>query len=73
MGEAICHRDRGAFATAMRCADQLRRNSVSKSPSGEKKGPIEADDPYSGGSLLPMLISGLVLIVLGMIAVIAFS
>lgn len=46
---------------------------MSKSPSGEKKGPIEADDPYSGGSLLPMLISGLVLIVLGMITVIIFS
>lgn len=32
-----------------------------------------AADPYSGSSLLPMLVSGLVLIVVGMIAVAAFS
>jgi len=30
-------------------------------------------DPYSGNSLLPMLVSGLVLIVVGMVAVAAFS
>jgi hypothetical protein len=30
-------------------------------------------DPYSGSSLVPMLVSGLVLIVVGMIAVAAFS
>jgi len=44
-----------------------------KGPRREKKNPLEAEDPYSGSSLLPMLISSLVLIVLGMIAVIAFS
>ncbi|HYK48543.1 MAG TPA: hypothetical protein VEU94_02375 [Terriglobales bacterium] len=46
---------------------------MSESPVNEKKNPIEAEDPYSGASLLPMLVSGLVLIVLGMVAVIAFS
>jgi hypothetical protein len=30
-------------------------------------------DPFSGSSLVPMLVSGLVLIVVGMIAVAAFS
>ena len=30
-------------------------------------------DPFSGSSLVPMLLSGLVLIVVGMIAVAAFS
>jgi hypothetical protein len=32
-----------------------------------------AADPYSGSSLLPMLVSGLVLILVGMVAVAAFS
>lgn len=32
-----------------------------------------AADPYSGNSLLPMLVSGLILIVVGMVAVAAFS
>jgi hypothetical protein len=62
----------------MRCAagsmrHRFKENSMIESPSGEKKGPGEADDPFSGSSLLPMLVSGLVLIVLGMIAVVAFS
>jgi hypothetical protein len=34
---------------------------------------IAMDDPLSGSSLVPMLVSGLVLIVVGMIAVAAFS
>ena len=42
-------------------------------PGSEKKVLIADEDPHSGGSLLPMLVSGLVLIVLGMVAVAAFS
>jgi len=44
-----------------------------------KKNSVENDivramaDPLSGSSLVPMLVSGLVLIVVGMIAVAAFS
>lgn len=34
---------------------------------------IAAPDPRSGGSLVPMLVSGLVLIVIGMIGVVVFS
>jgi hypothetical protein len=34
---------------------------------------IAASDPRSGSSLVPMLVSGLVLIVFGMIGVIAFG
>lgn len=34
---------------------------------------VAAADPYSGSSLVPMLISGLVMIVIGMLAVAAFS
>jgi hypothetical protein len=34
---------------------------------------IAAPDPRSGSSLVPMLVSGLVLIVFGMIAVMVFS
>ena len=44
-----------------------------KSPRDEEERREEAEDPYSSGSLVPMLVSGLVLIVLGMIAVIVFS
>ncbi|MBN8919386.1 MAG: hypothetical protein J0H62_01470 [Rhizobiales bacterium] len=33
----------------------------------------QAADPRSGSSLVPMLIAGLVLIVIGMIGVLAFS
>lgn len=33
----------------------------------EKQITVAATDPYSGSSLLPMLVSGLVLIVVGMI------
>lgn len=35
--------------------------------------PIAAANPLSGSSLVPMLLCGLVLIVVGMIAVAAFS
>ena len=39
-----------------------------------KKSRITATpDPYVGSSLVPMLIGGLVMIVIGMIAVMAFS
>jgi hypothetical protein len=41
--------------------------------SGERLVTPTAEDPYSGSSLLPMLVSGLVLIVVGMVAVAAFS
>ena len=41
--------------------------------SGEQEITLGAADPYSGSSLLPMLVSGLVLIVVGMVAVAAFS
>jgi hypothetical protein len=34
---------------------------------------IAAPDPRSGSSLVPMLVSGLVLIVFGMIGVVAFG
>jgi hypothetical protein len=34
---------------------------------------LTAADPFSGSSLVPMLVGGLVLIVIGMIAVAAFS
>jgi hypothetical protein len=34
---------------------------------------VAAADPLSGSSLVPMLVGGLVLIVIGMIAVAAFS
>lgn len=40
---------------------------------GERLVATAAEDPYSGSSLLPMLVSGLVLIVVGMVAVAAFS
>ena len=46
---------------------------MTKHPGSERKVPMTGDDPYSGSSLLPMLISGLVLIVLGMVAVAAFT
>lgn len=46
---------------------------MTENPGGEKKSPETDDDPYSGGSLVPMLVSGLVLIVLGMVAVAAFT
>ena len=45
---------------------------MTENSSGGKKISIAADED-SAGSLLPMLVSGLVLIVLGMIAVAAFS
>ncbi len=38
-----------------------------------EKDALAAADPYSGNSLVPMLVIGLVLIVVGMIAVAAFS
>lgn len=34
---------------------------------------ITAPDPYAGSTLVPMLVGGLVMIVIGMIAVVAFS
>jgi hypothetical protein len=39
----------------------------------EKNIALAVADPYSGSSLVPMLISGLVLIVFGMIAVAVLS
>ena len=39
----------------------------------EKNVALAVADPYSGSSLVPMLISGLVLIVVGMIAVAVLS
>ena len=45
---------------------QIKNNS-------EQEITLGAADPYSGNSLLPMLVSGLVLIVVGMVAVAAFS
>jgi hypothetical protein len=39
----------------------------------EKHVALAAVDPYSGSSLVPMLISGLVLIVVGMIAAAVLS
>jgi hypothetical protein len=50
-----------------------RRRPVTENPGGERKKPVTDEDPYSGGSLVPMLVSGLVLIVLGMVAVAAFT
>jgi hypothetical protein len=50
-----------------------RRRPVIENPGGERKAPMTDEDPYSGSSLLPMLVSGLVLIVLGMVAVVAFT
>lgn len=41
--------------------------------SSEKDIALAAADPFSGSSLVPMLISGLVLIVVGMIAAWALS
>lgn len=41
--------------------------------SSEKAIAATAADPYSDSSLLPMLVIGLVLIVVGMVAVAAFS
>ena len=46
---------------------------MTENPRRERKVTIATDDPYSAGSLVPMLVSGLVLIVLGMIAVVAFT
>jgi hypothetical protein len=46
---------------------------MTMNPRSEKKVAIAVEDPHSAGSLLPMLVSGLVLIVLGMIAVAAFT
>lgn len=39
----------------------------------EKENDIAIADPRSGRSLVPMLVGGLVLIVVGMIGVLAFS
>jgi hypothetical protein len=39
----------------------------------EKAFAIAAADPRSGSSLIPMLVGGLVLIVIGMIGALAFS
>jgi hypothetical protein len=39
----------------------------------EKQVALAATDPNSGSSLLPMLVSGLVMIVIGMLAAAAFS
>ena len=39
----------------------------------ERNVALAVADPYSGSSLVPMLISGLVMIMIGMIAVAAFS
>lgn len=49
-----------------------RRNRANKN-SSEKAIALAAADPYSDSSLLPMLVSGLGLIVVGMVAVAAFS
>jgi hypothetical protein len=46
---------------------------MTENPVGKRKDPVTVDDPYSGSSLVPMLVSGLVLIVLGMVAVVAFT
>lgn len=39
----------------------------------EKDMALAAADPYAGSSLVPMLISGLLMVMIGMIAVAAFS
>ena len=41
--------------------------------SGEMETALAAADPRSGSSLVPMLAGGLILIVIGMIAALAFS
>jgi hypothetical protein len=46
---------------------------MAKNSSVENDVVMAMDDPFSGSSLVPMLVSGLVLIVVGMIAVAAFS
>ncbi|HEY6861282.1 MAG TPA: hypothetical protein VI358_16035 [Pseudolabrys sp.] len=56
--------------------DERDAMSVATEPdmnSSKKKIALAAVDPYSGSSLLPMLVSGLVLILVGMVAVAAFS
>jgi hypothetical protein len=46
---------------------------MTRKNSSENDIAVAMADPFSGSSLVPMLVSGLVLIVVGMIAVAAFS
>jgi hypothetical protein len=50
-----------------------RRNGMTSKNNNERNVALAVADPYSGSSLLPMLVSGLVLIVVGMIAVAVLS
>jgi hypothetical protein len=52
---------------------EVRENAMISRNNREKNIALAAADPYSGSSLVPMLISGLVFIVVAMIAVAAFS
>jgi hypothetical protein len=49
------------------------RNVMTSRNNNERNVALAVADPYSGNSLVPMLISGLVLIVVGMIAVAVLS
>jgi hypothetical protein len=46
-----------------------RRNVMTSKNNNDKNVALAVADPYSSNSLVPMLVSGLVLIVIGMIAV----
>lgn len=46
---------------------------MTKFRAGEEKPPLTQANPAAGSSLIPMLISGLVLIVIGMIGVMVFG
>ena len=50
-----------------------RKNRMTSKNNNERNVALTVADPYSGSSLLPMLVSGLVLIVVGMIVVAVLS
>jgi len=51
----------------------LKEKRMSNKNHSKKVRVATAPDPYAGSSLVPMLVGGLVMIVIGMIAVMAIS
>ena len=66
---------RGAFAglRKIQIGGKSRRSAMTSKNNNERNVALTVESPHSGSSLLPMLISGLVLIVVGMIAVAVLS